>query len=95
MSTQQPEVPEISNPRYRPGDCYCKPSSVAARFNRSLAWVWGQVKNDPQFPKPVYNPKNGMCFFIERELNDFAARFVDQSSGRANRARMGRERIAA
>ena len=80
--------------RFLPSDNLRKPSSVGARFDRSLAWVWDRVKNDPQFPKPVY--KDGMCFFIERELDAYIQQhFVDQSSDRAGRARIGRERIAA
>jgi predicted DNA-binding transcriptional regulator AlpA len=80
---------DIANARIRPGDNLRKPSSVGARFDRSLAWVWERVKNDPEFPKPVY--RHGMCFFIERELDAYiATNFVEQSSDRAGRARVGK-----
>ena len=81
--------------RLRPSDELRSPSTVAKRFDRSLPWVWLKVKNDPNFPKPVYQA--GIPFFIERELGDYiTARFVPQSSDRAARARLGKEeKIAA
>jgi predicted DNA-binding transcriptional regulator AlpA len=72
-------------------DRLLKPSTLCERLDRGKTWLWDKVKNDPIFPKPVY--RDGMCFFIERELNRFLASFEDQSSDRAGRTR--RERLAA
>jgi len=84
-------------PRPRPSDELRSPPTVAKRFDRSLSWVWLKVKNDPKFPKPVYQA--GIPFFIERELGDYITEgFVAQSSDRAARARLGigkEEKLAA
>lgn len=77
--------------RVQIGDRLLKPSSLCERLDRGKTWLWNAVKNDPQFPKPVY--RQGMCFFIERELNTFVSSFGDQPSGRSERAR--REKLAA
>lgn len=76
----------ISRPRL--SDELRSPRTVADRFDRSLAWLWLKVKNDPKFPKPVY--KEGVAYFIEREIGEYVAScFVDESSDRAARARRG------
>jgi predicted DNA-binding transcriptional regulator AlpA len=98
MKTQSANVEAIqarADSRIRAGDNLLKLSSAATRLDVSMATVWGKIKNDPKFPRPLYD-ENGMCRIIERELNEYmAARYASNSSGRANRARNGRERIAA
>lgn len=54
------------------GEKYLRPKSTGRKFDHGISWVWDRVKNDPQFPKPIYlGPK--MPVFSERELDRWAA----------------------
>lgn len=52
---------------------YISPTSAARKFDRGRSWVWGKVKSDASFPRPVYlDPKSPV--FIEAELDAWALR---------------------
>jgi predicted DNA-binding transcriptional regulator AlpA len=72
----------------RPIGQLLKPSSAAKKFDRAKTWLYGEMKNNPDFPKPLYS-QDGMAFFIERELDEYIwSTFVrGQSSDRACRMR--------
>lgn len=78
--------------RLLPGDELRKPSTTAKKLGRSLSWIWEKLRKDQAFPRPIYNA-DGMCFFIERELDEYIRR--NYSAAPADRARHARERLAA
>lgn len=52
---------------------YLSPTSAAAKFDRKLTWLWDKIKNDPEFPKPIYiGPKSPLL--DERLLDEYAAK---------------------
>lgn len=92
MRTKHADITALANAnsRIRAGDHLLKLSTAATRLDVSMATVWKKIKNDPKFPRILYD-NNGMCRIIERELDDYiAARYAAQPSDRANRARLCR-----
>jgi len=44
------------------------PQSVCEKLNRKRSWLFARVKNDPDFPKPIYfSPK--ALVFLDVEIN--------------------------
>lgn len=88
--TNQSADKSASSDRLRPGDELRKPSATAKKLGRSLSWVWEKLRKDPMFPRPLRNG-DGMCFFIERELDDYMKRTLGDRP--IDRARHARERL--
>ena len=54
------------------------PAKARAKFDKGNTWLWDKVKNDPDFPKPVYlGPKSPV--FIEQQLDAYIAAKASQS----------------
>lgn len=50
-------------------------ADVAKKIGGSVAWVWKQSKDDPEFPKPVKVSPN-ITGWVETELDEFLIRRV-------------------
>jgi prophage regulatory protein len=48
------------------------PKKTCEKFDRHKSWLWDKVKNDPQFPKPIYLSR-GSPVFLEHELDAYIA----------------------
>jgi prophage regulatory protein len=46
------------------------PRGVCEKFSRKKSWLWDRLKNDPEFPKPIYLGP-GAPVFIESELDEY------------------------
>lgn len=54
------------------------PAKACAKFGRRNTWLWEKVKNDPDFPKPVYlGPRTPV--FIEQHLDEYIAKCAAKS----------------
>ena len=54
------------------GARFLKPANAGKKFDRGRSWVWAKIKNDPDFPQPVYLDPN-VPLLIEQELDAWAA----------------------
>ena len=63
-----------------PSGAQCLPPAKArAKFGKGNTWLWDKVKNDPDFPKPVYlGPKSPV--FIEQHLDAYIAKCTLRSA---------------
>jgi len=59
------EVPE--------GACCLRAERAAAKFDRKKSWLWARLKDDKEFPKPIYLGK-GAPVWIEAELDAYIAK---------------------
>jgi prophage regulatory protein len=49
-----------------------KPVSARKKLDRGNSWLWDRVKNDPEFPKPIY--LGGISpVFLEHEIDAWIA----------------------
>ena len=48
------------------------PAETHKKFAREKSWLWDKVKNDPEFPRPVYIGSRPV--FLEHELDAWLAR---------------------
>jgi prophage regulatory protein len=60
-----------------PGAKCITPKEVMAKLARRKSWLWGKVKNDPTFPRPIhYGPR--ATVFIEQEIDAWLERLANQ-----------------
>lgn len=51
------------------------PKAACAKFSRGKSWLWDRVKNDPEFPRPLYTAP-GAPLFLEHELDAYVAKLA-------------------
>ncbi len=72
-------MPEMNIPA---GARCLPPAKARAKFGKGNTWLWDKVKNDPDFPKPVYlGPKSPV--FIEQHLDEYIAKCANRTAGAA------------
>ncbi len=47
---------------------YLSPPSSARKFDRGLTWLWDKVRNDSDFPRPIYIGAKSPVF-LESDLD--------------------------
>lgn len=58
--------------RVIPSGAKClKPANARKKLDRGNSWLWDRVKNDPDFPKPIYLGTSPV--FLEHEIDAWLA----------------------
>lgn len=53
------------------------PTKVRQKLCKGNTWLWDRVKNDPDFPKPIYlAPRSPV--FIEQQIDAYLSRLAEQ-----------------
>jgi hypothetical protein len=61
-----------AKPRIRPGDTVSKfADACRVRFKHTPRWGWTKLKDDPDFPRPIY--LDGSPHLIDREIDEYLA----------------------
>lgn len=54
------------------------PRGACEKFSKKKSWLWDKVKNDPEFPKPIYLSP-GAPVFLEHELDAYLAKCAERT----------------
>jgi predicted DNA-binding transcriptional regulator AlpA len=55
--------------------------ALQERFNRGPTWVWKQLKDNPQFPRPV--KEGGRNLWVEAEVEAYQTALIAQRDAKA------------
>lgn len=86
----------MAQTRIRPGDTTTPfIRCIRERFKKQKTWGWDQVKNNPNFPRPLYI--GSMPYLIDREVDEYLARCAlsEPPSVRPERTIKKQQRAAA